>query len=217
FAVNGPASVTAGSPFSFAVTAQDQFNNTAIYSTIVHFSSSDGQAVLPADSTLSNGIGTFIATLKTAGSQSLTVSDAFNITGSTNINVNPGPATSFGIFDVPLFPTAGVAFNFHLGTRDSYGNFGASYFGTVHFTSSDPQAVLPADYTFTSADQGQFPIFPATFRTAGSQTITATDTVNSSITGQSSTSFVSPAAASHFAVSAPASATAGTAFSFTVT
>jgi len=31
---------------------------------------------------------------------------------------------------------------------DAYGNLATKYTGTVHFTSSDGSATLPADYTF---------------------------------------------------------------------
>jgi hypothetical protein len=54
--------------------------------------------------------------------------------------------------------------------------------GTLHFTSSDPKAILPADYTFTAADNGSH-TFDFTLFTAGSQTITFVDTSNSTITG----------------------------------
>ncbi len=37
-----------------------------------HFTSTDGQAVLPANSTLTLGTGTFSGTLKTAGTQTIT-------------------------------------------------------------------------------------------------------------------------------------------------
>ena len=33
---------------------------------------------------------------------------------------------------------------------DAYGNVATGYTGTVAFTSSDPQACFPADYTFTA-------------------------------------------------------------------
>src|SRR5439155_13824957 len=87
FSVSAPASATAGSAFSFTVTALDQFNNTSTgYGGMVHFTSSDGQAVLPSNSTLTNGTGTFSATLKTAGSQTLTATDTVtsSITGTSN-------------------------------------------------------------------------------------------------------------------------------------
>ena len=61
-------------------------------------------------------------------------------------------------------------------------NASTVYTGTAHFTSSDIQAVLPANYTFTAADAGMH-TFSATLKTAGSQSLVATDTVTSSITG----------------------------------
>jgi uncharacterized repeat protein (TIGR01451 family) len=57
-----------------------------------------------------------------------------------------------------------------------------SYLGTVHITSSDTLAVLPADYTFTATDAGVHN-FPVTFNSLGSQTITFTDTHSSGFTG----------------------------------
>ena len=45
-----------------------------------------------------------------------------------------------------------------------------------------PKAVLPADYTFTSADAGMH-VFSVTLKTNGTQSLTATDTSNSSIKG----------------------------------
>src|SRR5207249_3090770 len=93
------------------------------------------------------------------------------------------------------------------------------YTGKVHLTSTDGQALLPADYTFTIGATGDNGVhtFSASLETSGSQTLTATDTATSSITGTSGSIAVSAAAATHFVVSAPGTATAGTAFSFTVT
>ncbi len=49
---------TAGTAFNFTVTALDAFNNTATgYSGMVHFTSSDGAASLPADVTLTKWHG----------------------------------------------------------------------------------------------------------------------------------------------------------------
>ena len=48
------------------VTAQDGGGHTNTgYGGTVHFTSTDLQAVLPPDSTLTNGVGTFLVTLKT--------------------------------------------------------------------------------------------------------------------------------------------------------
>src|SRR5204862_7933473 len=106
-----------------------------------------------------------------------------------------------------------------LATRRSYDlNTATGYAGTVHFTSSDGAAALPANYTFVGGDNGVHTFTNlTTLKTSGNQTVTATDTVTGSITGTSGTIAVSAAAATHYSVTAPASATAGTAFSITVT
>ena len=66
FGVGAPAVVLTNASFSFTVTALDPFNNVATgYAGTVHFTSSDGAAVLPANSTLTSGVKTFTATLKT--------------------------------------------------------------------------------------------------------------------------------------------------------
>ena len=56
-----------------------------------------------------------------------------------------------------------------------------NYTGTVHLTSTDAGATLPADYTFTASDRG-IHVFRVTLNTTGSQTLTATDTSDSTIT-----------------------------------
>jgi len=77
FSVTAPASATLGTAFSFTVTALDASNNVATsYSGTVHFTSSDAHATLPPDSPLTNGAGTFSATLMTSGKQTLTASDS---------------------------------------------------------------------------------------------------------------------------------------------
>jgi hypothetical protein len=65
---------------------------------------------------------------------------------------------------------------------DASNNIVTGYTGTVHFTSSDSGAHLPADYTFKSSDDGSH-VFWVTFEMAGEDTLTATDTMTSSITG----------------------------------
>jgi len=50
----------------------------------------------------------------------------------------------------------------------------------VHFSSSDAQAVLPSDSWLPNV---AFGYVSATFNTAGTQSLTATDTTNASLTG----------------------------------
>ncbi|HTE66971.1 MAG TPA: N,N-dimethylformamidase beta subunit family domain-containing protein, partial [Candidatus Binatia bacterium] len=72
-ALSTTATPAAGASFSFGVTALDPFGNTATaYAGSVRFASSDGAATLPPDSTLTNGQGTFAATLTKAGPQTIT-------------------------------------------------------------------------------------------------------------------------------------------------
>ncbi|HYW46098.1 MAG TPA: hypothetical protein VE959_24755 [Bryobacteraceae bacterium] len=79
FIVSAPASASAGQTFNFTVTAQYPSGGTATnYAGIVHFTSSDGAAVLPANGIVLNGTATFSATLKTAGGQTITASDSGN-------------------------------------------------------------------------------------------------------------------------------------------
>src|SRR5438876_2503294 len=84
--VTAPATVTAGQAFTLTGTAvNDQGNLVAGYTGTVHFSSSDTApgVVLPADSTLTNGQGTFSMLLATAGPQTVTVADAPNSLSTT--------------------------------------------------------------------------------------------------------------------------------------
>src|SRR5207237_2017771 len=130
FTVTAPTSATAGSAFNFTVTALDQFNNTASsYGGTVHFTSSDGQAVLPANSPLTNGTGTFSATLKTAGNQTVTATDTVtaSITGTSNvIAVAAATATHFTV-SAPALVTAGTAFNFTVTALDAFNNTAKAY------------------------------------------------------------------------------------------
>ena len=64
-----------------------------------------------------------------------------------------------------------------------------SYAGTVSFSSSDSAAILPASGQLSSG----VGVFSVTFETLGSQTLTATDTVTSSIIGFSNPITVSAA------------------------
>ncbi|MGB9121850.1 MAG: hypothetical protein WCE73_14605 [Candidatus Angelobacter sp.] len=57
-----------------------------------------------------------------------------------------------------------------------------NYTGTVHFTSSDNTAVLPADYSFLNSDAGTH-TFQFTLGTLGFQTISVVDTRASGFTG----------------------------------
>lgn len=224
FALSAPASATAGMGFTFTVTALDDFNNIAqSYMGTVTISSTDPRAQLPANYTFTAadaGQHTFSATLNTAGSQSLTATDTVTntIIGSqTGITVNPAATALFAVAGYPSPMAAGTTNNFTVTAKDPYGNTTPGYTGTVKFSSSDPKAVLPANYTFTTGDAGVH-MFSATLRSAGSQSITAKDTVTASIIGSQSGITMSAAATNHLVLSRfPFRTMAGVTQSFRVT
>ena len=153
FVLTAPATATAGTAFTFTVTAEDQENDTATgYTGTVDLTSSDPAAVLPADVTVDRWRGhLYRATLKTAGSQTLTATDTVNASllgTSSSITVSAAAATQF-VLTAPATATAGTPLSFTVTAEDQYGNTATGYTGTVAFTSSDPAAVLPADDTLT--------------------------------------------------------------------
>ncbi len=218
--VTGPAGTTAGSPFSVTVTALDSLGNPdTTYAGTVHFTSSDGQAVLPADTTLTNGSGSFTVTLKTAGVQSIAATDTATagITGTQgNLVVNPAAATTLTLTGFPSATTAGVVQAVTVTVRDAFGNLATGYTGTVRFSSSDAQAGLPADYTFNGSDGGAH-TFNVVLKTSGTQSLRVTDRAAPSLTSTQGGIAVSAAAAATFTLSGYPAATAGTTHTFTVT
>ena len=178
FSVTAPATATAGAAFNFAVTAFDGSNNPLPnYSGTVSFTSSDSQASLPENSTLTNGTGTFSATLVSAGSELIFATDTIStsMTGASNpVNVSPTTATHFSVA-ASSYVNSGTAFGIAVYALDAYNNIASNYSGVVHFTSSDSLATLPADTAVTSGSTGS----SLTLNTVGVQTVTATDTVTS--------------------------------------
>lgn len=186
--VTTTATPTAGAAFSLTVTARDQFGNLdRAYAGTVHFTSSymGSGVVLPPDSKLMDGQGTFPVTLVNAGSQTITARDTATATvaGSLTVNVRPGSAAVLTL-STPATATMNQPVDVRVTVSDRFGNVATGYTGTVHFTSGDLLAGLPANYAFRKSDSGVH-IFSATLRTPPSQTITVTDTVKASLAATS--------------------------------
>src|SRR5207245_7869571 len=117
--------------------------------------------------------------LKKAGNQSVSATDTTNstLTGSAAVAVNPAAASTLSVTAFPSPVTAGTAGGFTVSAQDAYGNVATGYAGTVHFSSSDSQAVLPANATLSTGTG----TFRATLTTAGNQSLTPTDTVSASV------------------------------------
>jgi fibronectin type 3 domain-containing protein len=180
-----PSPARSGVSRSFTVTAYDLYGNIATgYLGTVSFTSSDSRATLPDPYQFQPGDNsrkTFSGSLRTLGSQSITVTDSANGFSSTQAGISIVPA-QFVVTEFSSPTNAGAAGVFRVSAADSDGNTLAGYTGTVHFTSSDGQATLPDDYAFTPGDQGTH-LFPAILRTAGPQSIAAADTVDNGLVG----------------------------------
>ena len=136
--------------------------------------------MLPADYTFTaadNGVHTFNVTFKTAGTQTLTVTDPYSGVNGTLSTITVTPATASQLQVVaPASVNALTPFRIMVTALDPYGNPVTNYTGTIDFTSSDVLAWLPPDYTFTTADAGQHTFNGVILWQTGTQTITVTDT-----------------------------------------
>ncbi|MBI3723760.1 hypothetical protein HY251_07395 [bacterium] len=186
-----PATMTAGVPGNFTVTARDASGRTnGLYRGTVKLTSTDPGAVLPASYTFGAsdaGSHTFPVALGSAGTWSVTATDTRD----------PGlTATQYGIKVVgkpkkllltglPGSVGAGSVSSVTLTVVDSAGVVVTGYAGTISFSSTDadPGVVLPSAYTFTAADAGAHS-FPASvvLETFGPEIVTASD-ASAGITG----------------------------------
>jgi uncharacterized protein (TIGR03437 family) len=182
--ISAPSTAASRAPFYFTVTPQDAFKNTTFgYPGSILFTSTDPLATLPPVTQLASGSGTLIATLETAGSQTIRAHDTLNslIGGTSNaILVPSGILTGFRIA-APTATDSASLFTFTVTAADASGNAVPGYAGTVHFTSSDANAILPPDSKLVAGEAN----FNATLRTLGNQTITARDAGNAALAGTS--------------------------------
>src|SRR5262249_5197888 len=148
-----PAAATAGAAITFTVTALDSAGQAVPgYSGTVAFRSTDPDAALPANATLTNGSGTFSATLSTAGrrNRTATATPPRSITGNSNAIVVGAAAASLYRLSAPVSTTAGVAFSFTVTALDPFNNTATGYTGSIRFSSTDGQATLPANSSLSN-------------------------------------------------------------------
>lgn len=117
---------------------------------------------------------------------------SISVTGGNVLLTIATPTLAVTGFPSPQ--TTGVAGSVTVTAKDGANNTASGYTGTIHFTSSDSAAVLPANYTFVADDNGTHTFTNGvTLKTAGTQAIIATDTVTATITGTQSGISVTPA------------------------
>jgi hypothetical protein len=182
-----PEFASAGQPTTVEVVALDASNHPVPgYAGTVQITSGDGGATLPASYNFTaddHGFHAFQVTFATPGSESVTATDtANNLTGiATTTVASAAVATHFEVL-AHANNRVGQAVQVLVVALDAANHPVPGYTGTVHFNSGDGAAVLPADYTFVAGDKG-FHLFRVTFGTAGSESLTVTDTLNNAIAG----------------------------------
>ncbi len=193
-----PSPIASGTPGQLTVTLTDAFGNRAdSFVGTVTFSSSDPAAALPAPTPMGAAeAGQLIATatLRTAGTTSITATATGGLTGSQqNITVTSGSAASFAVSGIPSPVYAGVAVDVTIEARDAAGNRAFDFVGEVDFSSTDPLALLPPRTLLTAADQGRRTVAGSLrLRTAGTQDVTVTSVAQPAVTGTQSGIVVDP-------------------------
>src|SRR5262249_28074665 len=90
------------------------------------------------------------------------------LSDSLTVLLNEAPTYAVGfVVQAPADSRAGTAFDVTVTVLNQFGAVHAGYRDAVRFQSTDPLAVLPADYTFTAADGGQHTFSETTLFTAG--------------------------------------------------
>src|SRR5207247_731950 len=131
----GTATRTAGTAFSFTVTARDPFGNTVpSYAGTLHYhhTASFHALVLPAASPRSSVVKTFSAPLTQPGPQTFPTrrSSDVSISGTLSVTVRAASATQLALTTGTATRTAGTAFSFTVTAQDPFGNTDPSYAGT---------------------------------------------------------------------------------------
>ena len=184
FAVSAPACATAGTAFSFTVTALDQFNNTATgYAGTVHFTSTRRPGST-AGQQHTDQRHRHIQRHAEDGWQSDINRDGHGDSSHHRHQQHDrGQARRRRRISRSAHPLPRRQVRLsasRVTAQDQFNNTATGYAGTVHFTSSDGQAVLPANGTLTSGTG----TFSATLKTAAARR-SPPPTPASSITGTS--------------------------------
>jgi hypothetical protein len=113
-------------------------------------------------------------------------------------------------------PTAGDTVTVTVTALDALNRPDPTYRGTIHFTSTDLQAVLPADYTFTAADNGQHS-FDVTLKTSGFRRVVAYDMTKAAVRGRAGVTVIADAATQFTVTAFPLLAKVNRWYAFIVT
>jgi len=211
-----PSSIVADGTSSIAITSsaiKDAAGTNVPDRTKVTVSASQGTIVATDADTVTTGtqvataggVITFGLTSNLAvGNSTVTANSVSgNATGTLTVPFTGVPATKLEVTQISNPATAGAVSNVQVKAVNAAGVTATTYTGTVHFTSTDAKATLPADYTFVAGDAG-VKVFTGgvTLKTKGTQSVTATDTTTATITGSQTGIAVNAAAANKITLTA---------------
>ena len=170
--VTGPVSTTSSTVTASAATIQSG-NSTQVTMTskdingnmigsgglAVTFSILGGSSTGSFSAVTDAGTGTYTATFTAAASGTATTIHA-QIAGAEvssalpTLSVTPSSLINYRVYNYPSPSQAGDEGDFSVQVEDHNHNIITDYVGTIRFTSSDPLATLPANYTFNLSDAG---------------------------------------------------------------
>ena len=207
-----PPSAAAGQSLVLSITVKDAFANVVTaFAGQAQLTSADPTDRLPATGGFINGVRTVSLAFTKTGSHVATVNDVAGLVApatTSSVAVGAGPPFRVAVTTTSATTTAGSAEPVSTKIVDFFDNTVLDYAGTVHFAANDPQAVLPADFTFTPADNGAHD-FSVTLKTSGRTDLAISDTVAANVSGAASWQVGAAGGANCAATQAPTSAVAG--------
>lgn len=207
----GDDTIAAGSSTTLSLNLHDKSGSDLIGKVVTLTSSRNTASTIDAITaspavTDSSGNASFTISSNIAGHTTLTLYDQTDqtfITDDLSLTFNPNKVTKIvNATPIPILSNPDNPLSFDLTLKDSYGKDGSGNTatnarGTLTFSSTDKQAVLPSPYTFTSHNAGHHTFSGVYLRTMGNQTINLsyTEGHNNPIT-LSFSSIVSPSSVS---------------------
>lgn len=159
--ITGPGTATAGMTFQATVSATN--------GDVLTFTSSDPQADLPATGAFNSSSPQYPITLKTAGTQTVTVRDTAGHTGVLTVVVAPGMAAQLGFVQQPQFTFTKRFFPqaVTVQVQDFYGNAVAQGGDLVSLAFKSANGAMLMGTTKVNTDATGLALFPRTGATTG--------------------------------------------------
>ncbi len=130
------------------------------------------------------------------GNATMAVGGNFNVA----VTCTPTPSTRLVLSGYATPRVAGQNGNINITAYDASNNVAIGYTGTVHLTTSDPNAMFSPNFTFVAGYAGSANV-PIVMTTAGTQSIRGNDIANPNVAGVQTAVLVNPNVASYYQLS----------------